>query len=194
MSDSATLHSRLRVLIAKSYRAEKLYASMKSSSGGRAASLASVSDIANDIRSKEWQQSHSKLRAILGDVLSETSGAELGLKVSRVQRVFAEEARENLREIEKGKQQLRDALSREEFAHALKLNLDLIREKARVQANTVISDELASLLNLSGRKLSQVKQISMMTKSAGVNEASEISPLAPNVIPLKKRLLANQRT
>lgn len=131
---------------------------------------------------------------MLSDVLSDTANPELGLRVARVQRVFADESRGNVKEIEKLKQQLRDAVSREEFAHSMKLNLDLIREKSRIQANTVIADELASLLNVSGRKLRQAKQINMLTKSHGVNESTEVAPLATNVIPLKKRLLANQRT
>ena len=178
MSDTATLNSRLRVLVAKAYRAEKLYASMRSTKSGKL-----VAEIANDIRSKEWQQSHSKLRTILNEILSEKRNSMLAAQISGVQKLFADEARASSSAMARNKAKLKDANEREEFSNCLKLNMELIRDKSRSQACKVIADELAALLETAAKN-KKIQQIPF------VKRAQETSDQAANVIPLRR---ANQK-
>src|SRR6188508_750181 len=69
MTANPTLHSRLRVLVAKAFRAEKLYSTVNSSRAERLTNMAALAEAAGDIRAREWQRSHYQLRTSLNDVL-----------------------------------------------------------------------------------------------------------------------------
>jgi hypothetical protein len=151
MSDSPTLHSRLRVLIAKTFRAEKLFSSIRNTSGSQLASLSTLSEIANDARAREWQKSHHELRNALNEMLESSEIPEVAGRVINLREKFFRRHLANTEELQKDVQGLTDSIAREEFAQSLRQVVELIRTKARVQVDKAIADELGSILQASGK-------------------------------------------
>jgi hypothetical protein len=156
MDSDGTLNSKLRVLVAKSYRAEKLYASIRNIKGLDAAN---VSDMANDIRAREWQRAHAQFRSLLNDALSVSNNVSLSARVTSFYKKFLKLSKEAQQSVKDNKDKLLDTIKREEFANSLNLSLELIKLKARAQANKVIADELASTIQLGGKKLYELKTV-----------------------------------
>ncbi len=160
---SATLNSRLRVLVAKTYRAEKLYSSIRSNhremlsrelatrESGALGNSTSLAELANDARAKEWQNCHYTLRVALNELLSEQDAKLQAQEVLRLREEYAHKAQERSALVEHGAQTLAEMAKREEFAHTLKLSIELVRHKARAQACKVISDDLNAVLVQSSR-------------------------------------------
>jgi len=166
MSKSQTFNSRLRLLVAKSYKAEKLYSSLRSDFSfqnpeqlNRIVSSAGIGEIANDIRAREWQRCHNDLRSSLNKILSDaplqTPGNNTPSRVAAQQRSLAGLLAEfrscydlERKFVDESMDTLLEAGKREEFGHVLKLSLELIRAKSRAQAAKAVADELNSVLQL----------------------------------------------
>lgn len=147
MTASPTFASRLRILIARSFRAEKVYAGLRVSDKPKISSVAALSEYANDLRAREWQRSHSELRSALNEMIKSGVSAETRDAVSELRKRFAQRASEARRAVEKGKEAIVEASAREEFAHVMKLSVELLRCKARAQADKSIADELGTLVD-----------------------------------------------
>lgn len=146
-----TLNSRLRVLIAKTYRAEKLYASMLNVGEGGLPSGASLNKLANDVRAKEWQVQHEQLRSGLNELVRLGHHAAVLDHLEVLHEEYYARYMESSNSLARGVAALVETARRQEFAHVLKLSLDMARYKARSQACKVIADELAALIEESGR-------------------------------------------
>lgn len=189
MSTSATLNSRLRVLVAKAFRAEKLYGAAKTSKQ-RDAFLAhtSVSDAAQGLRAKEWQKSHYELRASLNNILALGSSMEQAKQLLLLKACYESRAQEHTAVVKKIVATVKETVERQEFAHVLKLALELIRLKAISQSSKVISEELAAILNRSGRPSDASTEVLETLASDVGHEAEEGEYLMPeNVVSLAER-------
>jgi hypothetical protein len=175
MSATPTLNSRLRVLVAKAFKAEKLYASIRSPQPETSLPT-SLGEMANDVRAKEWQRAHFQLRTALNDILSETSGAQLAAGVHMLRERFIEKANEGARFVDQGRVELADVAKRSEFAHGMKLCMELVRHNARSQAYSVLIEELSAILEGAGR-MNDKQPISAKTvaKPPGVRPAANSS-------------------
>ena len=157
----STLNSRLRVLIAKTFRAEKLYASLLNvgdsahSIGAGPVGAASLTKLANDVRAREWQASHEQLRASLNELVRMSNSSAILDHLQVIYEQYYAKFVESGTALDRGISALVDTARRQEFAHVLKLSVEMTRHKARAQACKVIADELAALIGESGRNLSQ---------------------------------------
>lgn len=152
MSSSATLNSRLRILVAKAFRAEKLYAAARASKQKEAMPAHStVSDAAQELRAKEWQKSHYDLRVSLNTILALGNNKEQASQLLLLKARYQSRAEENAETVKKLLKTLKETADRQEFAHVLKLALELIRLKAVTQSSKVITEELHAVLSRSGR-------------------------------------------
>lgn len=207
MPHGHTLNSRVRVLIAKTFKAERLFSSIVNVPGAPIAGAALVSDLANDIRSKEWQKSHAHLRTCLNNLIESSPPAKLGSELALLHKQFADRAAEGALVCERGTASLIDAGKKHEFAHVMKISFELMRAKAKAQANSVIADELSALLSASGRagelakaeltaglsKVSDAQAYTSLESSGQQDAASETNalelaaPATSNVISFEQR-------
>ena len=202
MSKSQTFNSRLRLLVAKSFKAEKLYSSLRSDFSfqnpeqlNRIVSASGIGEIANDIRAREWQRCHNDLRVALNKILSEAPVHTPGSpsRISAQQRALAgllAEFRncydEERKFVDQSMDTLLEAGKREEFGHVLKLSLELIRAKSRAQAAKAVADELNSVLQLSNAATHQAEAERPSVKTEAAPQ--ERIELPANVIPLRRRV------
>jgi hypothetical protein len=149
MMEGPTLNSRLRLLIAKSYRAEKLYSSLRSADAGKLATAGALSDVANDLRSREWQRSYNELRVALNEAVKLSSSSAVAAELFALRGRFLTRVEEDRQTLDASTGVITEAAAREEYAHIVKLSLELIRRKARLQACKAIADELTALLQAS---------------------------------------------
>ena len=198
MSSGPTLNSRLRVLVAKTFRAEKLYSSIRNSRGEKLASVTSLSEMANDIRAKEWQKSHFQLRTALNDIIALGSSSAVLAELLNLRERFLAKAEESARAVSKGTETLLETAKRHEFAHIFRISVELIRYKARAQANSVIADEIAAVLEASGRNTTGVRNgadrsmacetgAQILQDEGPVPEKQVVNGPPSNVIPLKRK-------
>ncbi len=190
MSSSPTLHSRLRVLVAKAFRAEKLYSSVNNSKSDRLTNIAVLSEAASEIRAKEWQRSHYQLRTAINEILTLGSNALVAEQVAELRDRFLAKAKESAAAVERGADELVETARRHEFAHIFKISLELIRLKAQAQACKVVADELASILDVSGRQVlpKSIEGENTLADEQALNALSAVEAESrSNVIPLKKR-------
>lgn len=145
MSD--TYSSRLRVLVAKTFRAEKLYSSMRNMEIGRLAGASQLSELSNDIRAREWQRNHYHLRTALNDLLSSGSSQNLAKELKSLCEQFEKKIKESAEAVSRETAKLHDSSKSQEFAHCLHIVVDLIRHRARLQACRTIKEELAAILS-----------------------------------------------
>jgi hypothetical protein len=188
MSQTQTFNSRLRLLVAKSYKAERLYNSLRSEHTfenpellARITSSSGIAEIANDIRAREWQRSHNELRTVLNELLASGGYVDQARSIARLLENFRTRYDEDRRFVEENIDNLMEAARREEFGHVLRLSLELIRAKSRSQAAKAIADELNSLLQPLTRDL----------RDGGPAEGTETrgaKELPTNVIPLRRRV------
>lgn len=190
MSSGPTLHSRLRVLVAKAFRAEKLYSSVNNSKSDRLTNIAVLSEAASEIRAKEWQRSHYQLRTAINEILTLGSNALIAEQVAELRDRFLAKAKESATAVERGADELVETARRHEFAHIFKISLELIRLKAQAQACKVVADELASILDVSGRQVlpKSIEGENTLADEQALNALSAVEAESrSNVIPLKKR-------
>ncbi len=183
MSNNSTLVSRLRVLIAKAFRAEKLYCCIRTSQGLEAAN---VSEIANDLRAKEWQRAHLQLRSLLNEALSAGGNSELTAQISLLYQRFHRLAEEAVEVAKQEREKLIETLKREEFAHTLKISLELVRLKARGQAYKAVADEVLSALQTSGKVALEAEGAEVDLPEMEEEAASERMIVNSNVIPFRR--------
>ncbi len=197
MAATSTLNSRLRVLVAKTFRAEKLYNSIPNGQGERFTNLSALAQSANDIRAKEWQRTHYQLRVALNEVLNEGNSSQLADTVLALRERFLARAKESADAVELGVESITDTAARHEFAHIFRLSVEMIRHKARAQASRIVADELTAVLDSSTRGLDQAETARRIEKRrAKQQSAEEIEPaeMPSNVIPLKRRFAAGGRS
>lgn len=217
MTANPTLHSRLRVLVAKAFRAEKLYATVNSSRADRLTNMAALAEAAGDIRAREWQRSHYQLRTALNDVLGLSNSSAIVKEVVALRDQFVRRSGESNSLVEKGADELVDTARRHEFAHIFKISIELIRHKAQAQACRVIADELTSVLDAANaqtdragadaasrilRATTEAGLTSAGLAGAGFGKAAREKSMAPqgradsvrsNVVQLKTRAALGQR-
>ncbi len=226
MSAGPTLNSRLRVLVAKAYKAEKLYASIRNQPGGEprvekpsehsgekgVSGSATLSVFANDVRAKEWQRSHFQLRTALNEILAESAGARTIQELLELRDRFGSKAAECTALVERETGELLEIARRKEFAHCLKLALDLVRHNARAQAYSVIVSELNGILDSTSSRTSSQAISSSAQSSPSVSSVVASSPAADstsvvpkqsevpadgssasNVIPFSRRAVSGRR-
>lgn len=197
MSDTQTLNSRLRLLVVKSFRAEKLYTSLRNSDGAKLSSVSSLADIANDVRAREWQKCYTDLRSSLNDILSLGSNMRMSKEVLALREHFRQQFLADRDAIESGVESIRETANREEFAHLLKASVEMIRVKARMQASKAILDELTVLLQSSGHldQSNREEGVFLPAAAAQLEPAdSEIETRVPqrvgsNVVLLRRKVL-----
>ncbi len=177
MSSSPTLHSRLRVLVAKTFRASQLYSSMRT---GRGESSGNLAEISNDVRAGVWYKVHAELQAGLNEALDLGSPAQVVTKVAQLKQHFEKMSSDAQHIIERGSERLVQSVHRQEFSTTFKASLELIKCKAKMQASRVIADELESILG-STRASSQVDSLFEQGTEEHAGQAS-------NVIPLRRRV------
>ncbi len=151
MAEKATLHSRLRVLVARTFKAEKLYASMQRKSSPSFPGPAALSELANDIRAKEWQRIHAELRGAINDILENCPVGQVGTKVNQLKDEFLLLAKNSSQDFSENLESLLEAAKKEEFTRTAKKSMELVRFKARLQAAQAVSEELTGILNLCGK-------------------------------------------
>jgi len=197
MTATPTLNSRLRVLIAKTFRAEKLYSSIRTQHGDKLGNVSMLAEMANDVRAKEWERSHYQLRAALNDILSLGANSAVLAEILQLRERFYRTAEESSAMLESGVESLVENIRRHEFAHAFKTSVELIRLKARAQASKVIIEELSAVLEASGRPSTAVKpgedgmRAFAPAEKQGADEPQAARAMAEqprsNVIPLRRK-------
>ena len=223
MPTTATLNSRLRVLIARTYKAEKLYSSNARSakqdgsgpensgwasrarssraqnSGDGSSSVIdglekSLGDVANRARAKEWERAHRELREALNEVLALGTSKKQAAALISIANEFRQYASEGMAQIDRGIILLKNSAERQEFSHVCKISLELVKEKARIQANSIIAEEVKYLLSRSGKGDEAdlfAPAASKVVADEGEDSAEEYQP--NNVISLETRRAAGGR-
>ncbi len=189
-----SLISKLRILIARTYRAEKLYGTIRSEKAMRALSSSSVSEIANDLRAREWQHVHHELRMKLNDLLERGDSSILSSGIRRLYEEFSNRAELVSSLLVAKKSELLDGVKRDDFAFSANVSFELIKKKAELQASRAIAEEIASVINLhSIKSVSQLENQS--SKPSSVNPVAT-SPVVDdesysksNVIELRRRVV-----
>ena len=146
MPITPTVNSKLRVLIAKTYKAEKLFLSMKSSSSAGFENKKLI-ELANNVRADVWGHIHCDLRKSLNTIVNSESSISVVNEINKLKGSFRSVIEEKNRQMEKTKQMLFEMGARGEFIHTLKLSLELVKLKATIQANQTIIDELNNISN-----------------------------------------------
>ena len=150
MSSRATLNSRLRVLVARAFRAEKLYGTSVPGRADRRLSFPQLAEAAGELRAREWQKGYYQLRTMLNELLSVGAPQSAVEGVIAIRKQFRERTEEAAQFVEQATGELQEAAGRHEFSHLLKLTLELIRQKAIAQSSRAICDELGAVLKASG--------------------------------------------
>ena len=191
MTADATFNSRLRVLIAKTYKAEKLYASLRNN---KEVGVNAVAELANDVRAKEWGNLHCQLRSSLNDAVSLGNQTAVAVEIARILDGFNKIGDECVKIIGEATNALVETARQEEFAHSLKTALDLVRYKARAQAAKAISSELMSVLEASRRKnlldneRAVEKHKEVLTAKSDNDSLLFGQGISSNVIPLRRKI------
>ena len=159
MPGTHTINSKLRVLIAKTYQAEKLFLSMKSS-GSAGFENKKLIELANNVRAEVWGSIHSDLRKSLNTIVGTDSQANIIAEVNKLKNSFLSVIDEKNRQLEKTTQILFEMGTRGEFFHTLKSSLELVRLKAAIQANHTIVEQLSSIIGVSSANHKSLPEIS----------------------------------
>lgn len=176
---SSTLTSKIRVLVARTYKAEKLYASMR---GMRDVSTAEaervLGQMSNDVRSREWQGAHQELRHRLNEILR-LGGSQRTMalqELGNVYQSFIRRLRESELALQHGTGVVTESAKRLEYSVVLKMAFELVRHKARAQACQAIVDELESVLNLAGKRQSPASELSSENATSDDSNVISFSP------------------
>ncbi len=212
MAQTLNLNSKLKILVAKLFKAEKLYHSMKNTAEAAKSSVSKNSkssnsyfqstillEHANEVRANEWHRVHQDYRIKLNDILSELPANKLANGLNEIWQSFISEFKSAEYDIKSSKSLAEESIEREEYAQLLKISTDLVRKKARLQALKVINDELNLLISQEKRNESiQINLASLDNISASNNNAintattninSNTENVKSNLIPLKRRVI-----
>lgn len=186
-----TLNSRIKILIARTYKAEKLFTNVRLGEEGEiksnsfeqlnndeinaTKSNSPAALVANDIRAKEWQRAHSELRNALNIMVANNSGSKLVEQVVDLKNQFELGLKTFIKDLDARKLEVVHFIERNEFATALKGSIECIKLNARIQAFRVILNELSHLVVYKERL------------KTGEQDQSASKVLPDNVIPFKRR-------
>ena len=184
---SPTLKSKLRVLVAKTYRAERMYSSMRNSSG---ASLPAINSIVNEVRAREWQLANEQLRRTVSELIKLSNTTLIANELEALLESYNSRIESSRLAMSDGSQELNSSLERDEFVDLFKGSLELVRLKARVQSLSVVLDEITVLLESCGR--STKRKARFLNKQASLSETATSDGSQNNVIDFQ-RLLASQK-
>ena len=187
MSSNQTLNSRLRVLVAKTFRAEKGYASMKNSNCVENGEIQKLAEFANTVRADVWQQAHAKLRRSLNDILSKVSGPEVIESLVSLRDSFLQTSQQSKSLMERSRTALLELAAKDEFAHTFKSSLELIRFKAQMQASQIIADELTAITQSSRKEANHNLPEIEMEYLASDEDNAEVK-ISNNVVPFRRRV------
>lgn len=147
---SSTLSSRLQVLIAKSFKAEKLYNSMIADSSN----TINVATLSNEVRAKQWAKTYNKLRKELNSILSiKASSTEVIDKLLSLHDNFQCSLNQCANDLDHEHDKIKEALCRAEYAVIYKSSLDLIKLQSKLQSTQVVCDEILALLETKKAKI-----------------------------------------
>ncbi|MCB0360137.1 MAG: hypothetical protein KDD44_10885 [Bdellovibrionales bacterium] len=187
MSGTPTLHSRLRVLVAKAFRASQLYASMRTRRGD----AVDLAEVANSIRANVWQKTHYEFQSSLNEALLGANPGQLSMKVQQLRDSYRKAADDASRAVAFQSSRLQEHVQRQEFATILKVSLELIRLKAQAQATRALADELASALQANGATPATESEPTLLVDEVPNddrhNSASRLPERPSNVIPFARR-------
>lgn len=186
MSANQTLNSRLRVLVAKTFRAEKLYASMKNSSCIENGEIQKLAEFANTVRADVWQQAHAKLRRSLNDILSKINREDIIESLIDLRNSFIQTSLQSKTLMDKSRSTLLELAAKDEYAHTLKSSLELIRYKAQMQASQIIADELSAITQSSRKEEGQQLPTVEMEYIEPNENKLEVN-IPNNVVPFRRR-------
>lgn len=144
----ATINSRIRVLVARTFKAEKLYASMSFPDG--VGTGFSLDNVANDLRADAWLRCHKQLRAMLNETLKLSGSSAMVSRLAIIKQQFINKANCEEAKIAEKAKLLMDSATRQEYASCLQFSLELVESKACAQASRVIIDEVSGVLSASG--------------------------------------------
>ena len=197
MSNEATLASKLKLLVAKAYKAEKLYGSMLEGARrqGSAAPTASsatgaISQSAHETRAREWQRAYRALREMLNDVLKHSGRKALAKDLSIIEERFRKRSNASKQSLEDARAELIDTAERGEFVHSLKLSFELIRLKADSQAHLIVADEVQAVLADDKKEVELGAEESFRkTEESELKGQEDLESLehSRNVLPFKRR-------
>lgn len=153
---SSTLSSRLKVLVAKSFKAERLYGSMVVNLTGQLESeFTERAKLSNEIKAREWQKSYNKLRIGLNSIISEESNAiAVTERLLKLEADFRAQVVRSNEELEKISLAIKDALTRGEYAVVYRRSMDLVKYQSRIQASQVVCEEILALLETKKQTMS----------------------------------------
>ena len=193
MATNLTITSRLRVLIAKAFRAEQLYSSMRHARPTRPDLL---TELAHDTRSAVWQRAYAQLRTTLNDIVASATPGNIAQRVIELRQQCESRVREASMVVDRINERLIESAERHEFAHVMKLALELVEFKAHTQAQQVISDELSEILQSVGRNVATA-EVSEGAASAQQQDEELLRAFREaaksNVIPLRPRVASGTR-
>jgi hypothetical protein len=186
--DSPTFASRLRMLVAKTFRAEKLYSSMRNVQAASSASTSGLTEIANDIRAREWQKAFHELRTELSDILTPGISSSTATHVADLLRKSCDKRDVAGREFEKHSVDLQGSLKNEEYASALRTLVEVIQLRARHQATRAITDELSGVLESAGRSLTPKQENPRVSSFSSMSAQQNLSQsFSGNVVSLARK-------
>lgn len=195
MAEPQTLHSRLRVLVARTFRAEKLYGSVKNLRELKALNSPEFSsDLANEMRGQEWQRSHAHLRTSLNEILALGNASEMLKQLTKLRNIFYSHYQNAEVLLQRSAAELEESTNRQEYAHAMRLAIELVRQKARSQSCRLITEELGAILVASGKgeQPSSEENLPLLPLDkvvfGKIKKESSDEHIPSNVIPLKRRI------
>ncbi|MBL7663218.1 hypothetical protein JNK13_10765 [bacterium] len=182
MSSQSTVGSRLRVLVAKSYRAEQLYASMRHSLSNKPEV---ITDITNDYRAQVWLKAHQELRIKLNEIIGLPYGVGVQ-ELIKLKAQFERKVSESNIVIERVSKKLAECSDKQEFASVVKLGLELVQYKSQAQAFQVVADELKDVLAGNAERNAKPSEQAASNDDQVKDQASEAS----NVVQFRPRRVA----
>ena len=175
MSDnSGSINSKVRVLIARTFHTEKLYAAMGNVRDG-IVSMPSVQAIADEVRGKEWQIAHQTLRTKLNEIVRLSSANAIKLALSDLYQKARGLASASEAAMVVSQKSLEEMNSRGENVQVLKLALEVIKLKARFQSYSAVADELEGVIGKS-----EIQKL-----ASGNTGAGDFADSQNNVVSLK---------
>ena len=170
---SSTLTSRLQVLIAKSFKAEKLYNSMLVNSGDSI----NVASLSNEVRAKEWAKTYNRLRKELNAILtSSTNSTDLIDALLNLHEGFQQTLNQCAIDLDFAHDKIKEALTRAEYAVIYKSSLDLIKFQSRLQSTQVVCDEVLALMETKKSKIMEPIELDQPINESTSGKSSKVIP------------------
>lgn len=183
----SNLSTKLRALVARSFKAEKLY----SSSAKEAEGSLEARSMATEVKAKEWGIQYNKLRVALNRMIREVPASEMTKSVYELSLDSAQTVSECDYATTRLKMEVPVASKKQEYSRLMSLSKQLLQVSARRQAAHSIHEELVSILESSmGRKAFNAMKASSDTGSPD-NQNSIVVEESSNVIAFPKASGAN---